>query len=70
MWANAVQVEGKEYKRLKIKADELNSPYMNSDAIEQSTATKTIQPALTQTSRKHLDMGKVSLDHCCKNLTA
>ena len=35
---------------------------MISDAIEQSTATKTIQPALTQTSQKHLDMGKVSLE--------
>ena len=27
MWANAVQLEDREYKRLKIKA-ELNSPYM------------------------------------------
>ena len=34
------------------------------DAIKESTATKAIQPALTQTSRKHLDIAKVSLDHC------
>ena len=70
MWANAVQVEGREYKRLKIKAGELNSPYMISDATKKSTATKAIQPALTQTSRKHLDMGKVSLDHRYQNFTA
>ena len=50
MWANAVQVEGREYKCLKIKAGELNSPYMISDAIKEPTARKTIQPALTQTS--------------------
>ncbi len=71
MWPNAVQVENREYKRIKLKATELNSPYISNPNNTSSTSrsnsavpTSTSETCTTRTNRygarKQLQMETVS----------
>lgn len=50
MWTNAVSVQDREYKRIKLKASELNSPYLN----EAATRTR------RNSNRLHVDTGDIA----------